>query len=73
MAPPRRALHDGVPFKALVLPGALAKVRRKPKGVDHGDRQMVGTLAAARPDRLARHRDIAVTGNDGWRSERVPV
>jgi hypothetical protein len=35
-----------------VLPGALEKVRRKLKGVDDGDRQMVDILAAVMPDGL---------------------
>ena len=40
------ALRNGAPFKDWVLPGALDKVRRKLKGVDDGDRQMVDILAA---------------------------
>jgi hypothetical protein len=40
------ALRNGAPFKDWVLPGALEKVRRKLKGVDDGDRQMVDILAA---------------------------
>lgn len=42
-----RALRNGAPFKDWVLSGALEKVRRKLKGVDDGDRQMVDILAAA--------------------------
>lgn len=38
------ALRNGAPFKDWVLPGALEKVRRKLKGVDDGDRQMVDIL-----------------------------
>ena len=40
------ALRNGAPFMDWVLPGALEKVRRKLKGVDDGDRQMVDILAA---------------------------
>lgn len=40
------ALRNGAPFKDWVLPGALEKVRRKLKGIDDGDRQMVDILAA---------------------------
>lgn len=40
------ALRNGAPFKDWVLPGALEKIRRKLKGVDDGDRQMVDILAA---------------------------
>lgn len=39
------ALRNGAPFKDWVLPGAMEKVRRKLKGVDDGDRQMVDILA----------------------------
>jgi len=40
------ALRNGAPFKDWGLPGALEKVRRKLKGVDDGDRQIVDILAA---------------------------
>jgi transposase len=40
------ALRNGAPFKDWVLPGSIEKVRRKLKGVDDGDRQMVDILAA---------------------------
>jgi hypothetical protein len=40
------ALRNGAPFKDWVLPGAMEKVRRKLKGIDDGDRQMVDILAA---------------------------
>ncbi len=46
------ALRNGLPLKDRVLPGALEKVRRKPKGVDDGDRQMVDILAAVLTESL---------------------
>ncbi len=47
------ALRNGAPFKDWVLPGALEKVRRKLKGVDDGDRQMVDILAAVLTEGLS--------------------
>ncbi len=46
------ALRNGAPFKDWVLPGALARVRRKLAGSDDGDRQMVAILAAVLTDGL---------------------
>lgn len=47
------ALRNGAPFKDWVLPGALERVRRKLKGSDDGDRQMVTVLTAVLTDGLA--------------------
>ena len=44
------ALRNGAPFKDWVLPANLERVRRKLKGSDDGDRQMVAILVG-RPDR----------------------
>jgi transposase len=41
------ALRNGAPFKNWVLPSSLEGVRRKLRGSDDGDRQMVAILAAA--------------------------
>jgi len=38
------ALRNGAPFKDWVLPPAMAAIRRKLKGSDDGDRQMVNAL-----------------------------
>ena len=38
------ALRNGAPFKDWVLPASLERVRRKLKGSDDGDRQMVKIL-----------------------------
>src|SRR6202008_3447379 len=46
------ALRNGTPFKDWVLPAAMERVRRKPTGVDDGDRKMVNILAAVRTDGL---------------------
>ena len=46
------ALRNGAPFKNWVLPSALENVRRKLRGSDDGDRQMVAILAAALDDGL---------------------
>jgi hypothetical protein len=40
------ALRNGAPFKDWVLPAAMERVRRKLKGSDDGDRQMVQILTA---------------------------
>jgi transposase len=40
------ALRNGAPFRDWVLPGALEKVRRKLRGTDDGDRQMVDILGS---------------------------
>ena len=46
------ALRNGAPFRDWVLPSALAAVRRKLKGSDDGDRQMVQILSCVREDGL---------------------
>ena len=46
------ALRNGAPFKQLVLPPALERLRGKLKGSDDGDRQMVKILTAATVDGL---------------------
>jgi transposase len=46
------ALRNGAPFKNWVLPASLESVRRKLRGSDDGDRQMVAILAAALDDGL---------------------
>ncbi len=46
------ALRNGAPFKNWVLPSSLENVRRKLRGTDDGDRQMVAILAAALSDGL---------------------
>jgi transposase len=47
------ALRNGAPFKDWVLPGAIERVRRKLKGAEDGDRQMVAILSAVLTDGLA--------------------
>jgi len=47
------ALRNGAPFKDWVLPAGLERVRRKLKGSDDGDRQMVAILSAVLTDGLA--------------------
>ena len=47
------ALRNGAPFKGWVLPGAIERVRRKLKGAEDGDRQMVAILSAVLTDGLA--------------------
>jgi hypothetical protein len=47
------ALRNGTPFKDWLLPTNLEHVRRRLKGSDDGDRQMVKILAAALSDGLA--------------------
>ena len=47
------ALRNGAPFKDWLLPASLERVRRKLKGSDDGDRQMVKVLAAVLTDGLA--------------------
>jgi hypothetical protein len=47
------ALRNGAPFKNWVLPAALERVRRKLRGSDDGDRQMVAILAAVLLDGLS--------------------
>ena len=47
------ALRNGVPFKDWPLPASLERIRRKLRGSDDGDRQMVKILAAALTDGLA--------------------
>ena len=46
------ALRNGAPFKDWLLPTHLERVRRKLKGSDDGDRQMVKVLAAVSAGRL---------------------
>jgi transposase len=41
------ALRNGAPFKDWVLPSSIERVRRKLKGTDDGDRQMVKVLTAS--------------------------
>lgn len=47
------ALRNGAPFKDWLLPAALDRVRRRLKGSDDGDRQMVAILSAVLSDGLA--------------------
>jgi hypothetical protein len=47
------ALRNGAPFKDWPLPASLEHVRRKLKGFDDGDRQMVKILSAVLSDGLA--------------------
>ena len=47
------ALRNGAPFKDWVLPASLEHVRRRLKGSDDGDRQMVKILSAVLSDGLA--------------------
>jgi transposase len=47
------ALRNGAPFRDWVLPAAMERVRRKLRGSDDGDRQMVAILAAVLTDGLA--------------------
>ena len=46
------ALRNGAPFKNWVLPAAIERIRRKLRGSDDGDRQMVAILAAVLTDGL---------------------
>jgi transposase len=46
------ALRNGAPFKDWLLPASLERVRRKLKGSDDGDRQMVKVLSAVLSDGL---------------------
>jgi transposase len=47
------ALRNGAPFRDWLLPASLERVRRKLKGSDDGDRQMVKVLSAVLTDGLA--------------------
>ncbi len=47
------ALRNGAPFKDWLLPVSLERIRRKLKGSDDGDRQMVKVLSAVLADGLA--------------------
>jgi len=47
------ALRNGAPFKDWLLPAHLERVRRRLKGSDDGDRQMVKILSAVLSDGLA--------------------
>src|SRR5206468_11402938 len=46
------ALRNGAPFKDWLLPAGLERVRRRLKGSDDGDRQMVAILSAVLTDGL---------------------
>jgi len=46
------ALRNGAPFRDWVLPSAMATIRRKLRGSDDGDRQMVQILSCVREDGL---------------------
>ena len=46
------ALRNGAPFKDWSLPASLERVRRKLRGSDDGDRQMVKILSAVLTDGL---------------------
>ena len=46
------ALRNGAPFRDWVLPPAMAAIRRKLKGSDDGDRQMVQILSCVPDDGL---------------------
>jgi hypothetical protein len=47
------ALRNGAPFKDWPLPASLERVRRKLRGSDDGDRQMVKILSAVLTDGLS--------------------
>src|SRR5712672_1129337 len=47
------ALRNGAPFKDWLLPASLERMRRKLRGSDDGDRQMVKVLSAVLTDGLA--------------------
>jgi transposase len=47
------ALRNGAPFKDWVLPAGIERIRRKLRGSDDGDRQMVQILSAVLSDGLA--------------------
>jgi hypothetical protein len=47
------ALRNRAPFKDWLVPASLERVRRKLKGSDDGDRQMVRVLSAVLTDGLA--------------------
>jgi transposase len=47
------ALRNGAPFRDWLLPASLERVRRRLKGSDDGDRQMVKILSAVLSDGLA--------------------
>ena len=47
------ALRNGTPFKDWVLPSGLERIRRKLKGSDNGDRQMVSIFSTVLTDGLA--------------------
>jgi transposase len=47
------ALRNGAPFKDWPLPASLERIRRKLRGSDDGDRQMVKVLSAVLTDGLA--------------------
>ena len=46
------ALRNGAPFRDWILPAAIERVRRKLRGTDDGDRQMVAILSAVLTDGL---------------------
>ena len=47
------ALRNGAPFRDWLLPASMERVRRKLRGCDDGDRQMVAILSAVLMDGLA--------------------
>src|SRR5437764_8863255 len=47
------ALRNGAPFRDWLLPASLERLRRKLRGADDGDRQMVKVLSAVLTDGLA--------------------
>jgi transposase len=47
------ALRNGAPFKDWLLPASLERIRRKLRGSDDGDRQMVKVLSAVLTDGLS--------------------
>jgi hypothetical protein len=47
------AMRNGAPFKDWVLPAGIEQIRRKLRGSDDGDRQMVQILSAVLSDGLA--------------------
>ena len=52
-------MRNGAPFKDWLLPASLERVRRKLKGSDDGDRQMVKVLSAVLTDGPPRWKRLA--------------
>src|SRR5205085_12646434 len=66
------ALRNGAPFKDWPLPTGLARIRRKLKGPDDGDGEMVKVLSAVLTDGLvAVEAACAETRGDGVHSAEV--